>query len=308
MRNSLGATLVETLAWLGILGGLLVLAIPTLGGARRRADLENLARQLISDTNRCRAHAIGSQRRVGLVFTQWGKRWTYCGVVDGDHDGVSRKDLQRGIDRELFPRVDIGRLCLTAQLGVPTGWHVPDPSGMGQLRPGDGLRAGRAEIISFSPLGDATPATVYFNDGLERMLALRHASAPSNGAGDGRSGAVCRSKYSRSEIRRHSNAAASAPAALRSLRRITCRYASVARLAGVAHRRSRCVAIFPTGSTKPDCSSGVCCDRRHGRACTRARGSSPRCELTPGPAARGSRTHPSRAYHVDRLGAEGAGW
>ncbi|MBP2679092.1 MAG: UvrD/REP helicase N-terminal domain, partial [Deltaproteobacteria bacterium] len=84
------------------------------------------------------------------------------------------------------------------------------------------------------------------------------------------------SEWPLSQIRLHSSAAASAPAALcpacrtrdtvsavegtpggvfrpgvgRSLRR-TSQYASVPRLAGAAHRRSRCDAVFVKGATKP---------------------------------------------------------
>jgi len=50
-------------------------------------------------------------------------------------------------------------------------------------------------------------------------------------------------------ICRHSIPAASAPASLRSLRRTAEEYASVVRLAGAAHRRSRCFAIFPERTT-----------------------------------------------------------
>ncbi|MFH1177673.1 MAG: hypothetical protein V1750_09725 [Acidobacteriota bacterium] len=173
MGNESGSGLIDTLVCVALLGVLMAIVLPNGGALRRRADLEGVARQVISDAARCRAFAINSQRRAGLVFTKRHGKWSYNGVVDGDGDGVSRKDLARGVDRQLFPTMELGQLCVTARLGVPAGWNVPDPSGRGRLRAGDGLRAGTAAMISFSPLGEATPASLYIHDGQERMLALR---------------------------------------------------------------------------------------------------------------------------------------
>jgi type II secretory pathway pseudopilin PulG len=173
MENSSGATLADTLVALSLVGIGLMVALPNFLTARRQASLERVARQLTADTIRCRAAAINRRSNVGLVFGEEGGEYFYGLVMDGDGDGLLRRDIERGADRQVGPRVLIDRLCRGARLGVPEGWGVPDPSGQGRLRPGDGLRAGRSDILSFSPLGDATPATVYINDGRERMLAVR---------------------------------------------------------------------------------------------------------------------------------------
>ena len=57
-------------------------------------------------------------------------------------------------------------------------------------------------------------------------------------------------KYSVSQIRLHSSAAASAPAEYALLAPYCCEYVSVARLRqGAAHRRSRCDTVFMKRST-----------------------------------------------------------
>jgi len=86
---------------------------------------------------------------------------------------VSRRDFLSGVDRPIGPRVWVEFLSGGVRLGVPAGWQVPDPSGSGTLPPDDGLRIGLAAIMSFSPTAGATPCSVYFNDGRERMLAVR---------------------------------------------------------------------------------------------------------------------------------------
>jgi len=165
--------MVDTLVALALMGLGVAIALPSLTSLRGQASLERVARQLAADAIRCRAEAINRRANVALVFDQHGDRFSYVPVADGDGDGVLRRDIQRGQDRPCGPRIRLDDLCRGARIGVPPGWGVPDPAGRGRLAPGDGVRAGRSDMLSFSPLGDATPATVYFNDGRERMLAVR---------------------------------------------------------------------------------------------------------------------------------------
>jgi type II secretory pathway pseudopilin PulG len=173
MTGSSGVSLLDSLVALALVGLGLAVALPNLASFRAQASLESVARQLVADAIRCRATAMAQRRSVALVFGQEGGSSFYGVVVDGDGDGVLHRDIARGTDRQVGPRILIDELCRGARLGVPAGWRVPNPSGRGQLRPGDGVRAGRANMVSFSPLGDATPATVYVTDGRERLLAVR---------------------------------------------------------------------------------------------------------------------------------------
>jgi hypothetical protein len=93
-------------------------------------------------------------------------------VADGNFNGVSRQDFLAGRDRTLGVRTWLEFLSAGTKVGVPDTWRVPDPGGNGFLPP-DGLRIGRSNIISFTSTGHATPCSVYFNDGRERMLAVR---------------------------------------------------------------------------------------------------------------------------------------
>jgi len=173
MEREHGATLVDVLATLTLIGIVAAIGIPNLETARRRAGLDTLARTIISNAQLCRMHAINAKRNAGLVFSRDRGRWSFIPALDGDGDGVSRKDVLRGTDPRIAPPVYLDALCAGAQIGVPEQWRVPDPAGRGRLRAGDGLAAGRSDIISFSALGDATPASVYLGDGRERLLVLR---------------------------------------------------------------------------------------------------------------------------------------
>ncbi len=172
MSTRRGYSLIEALAVLAIIGMAIAVAVPNLQDFERTQDLARLARQIAADALRCRMEALTTCRNVGLVFGDVEDRSYYVMVADGDRDGVSRADFARGVDKALGPKVWVHFLSLGARLGVPAAWNVPDPSGAGTIA-GRGLRIGTSGIISFSYTGGATPASVYFNDGRERMLVVR---------------------------------------------------------------------------------------------------------------------------------------
>ena len=173
MRHGNGYTLVDGMVAVALLALAALVAIPNLERARRNAGLEGICRTLAATAHLCRLRALNAGRNAGLVFVKAGGRWSFTPAIDGDGDGVSRRDVERGIDQPMGPTVRLEALCQGATIGVPAGWRVPNPTGRGWLRAGDGLAAGRSDIISFSATGDATPATVYVNDGRSRLLAVR---------------------------------------------------------------------------------------------------------------------------------------
>lgn len=172
MEKTRGFSLLETLVVVTI--GLIIAAIaaPDLFGVRRTVNLERLARHVKQDAILAKISALTEGRNVGLVFSQQRGRWYWVMVADGNGNGVSRRDYLAGVDRAIGPRTWLEFLAAGAGCGVPQGWRVPDPSGRGYL-PADGLRAGRSNIISFTPRGTATPSSVYFHDGHSRMLVIR---------------------------------------------------------------------------------------------------------------------------------------
>jgi prepilin-type N-terminal cleavage/methylation domain-containing protein len=172
MNGARGFSLAELLVVVALVAMTAAVAAPNLGESRRTFDLQRVTRQIAQDGLRCRMEALTSYRNVGLVFAEDHGRPYYTMVMDGDGDGISRADFLRGIDKAIGPKVWVEFLSGGTHLGVPPGWRVPDPGGRGVL-PSAGLRLGLSNIISFSEQGHATACSVYFNDGIDRVLAVR---------------------------------------------------------------------------------------------------------------------------------------
>jgi len=144
-----GISLVEVMAMLVVLAIIVATALPGLGEARRAAAVGGASRQLKGLLFRCRAVAVLNAQATAVVFERRDDGTWRCFIAqDGDGDGIRRRDK---------------------------GEFVPDPSGRGRLRGNldDPVRAGRGDIITFTPRGTATPASIYLTDHRARMRVLR---------------------------------------------------------------------------------------------------------------------------------------
>jgi len=169
-----GMSLTEVVVLLVVVAIVTVVTVPNLGEVNGSAALLGAAARLKGLMFRCRAHAIMNQRSTGLVFEKRGDgSWRCYIAADGDGDGIQRRDLEDATDPiasevlEFAPR--------TAGLGILHGEFVPDPSGRGRLGGDldDPVRAGRGDIITFTPQGHATPSSVYLTDHRARMRVIR---------------------------------------------------------------------------------------------------------------------------------------
>ena len=173
-RPQAGRTLVEMLVALSVMAMMAVAGAPTLDEARRAAALRGSTGRLWGMMVRCRAHAIMRQRATALVFERDGTSGWRCFIAeDGDGDGLRRDDLASGRDRVIGEVLELGGA--TAGLGILHSVPVPDPDGSGRLGGDldDPVRAGRGDIITFTPGSTATPSSVYLTDRHARMRVLR---------------------------------------------------------------------------------------------------------------------------------------
>lgn len=171
-RGERGRSLLE-----GSLAALMVgMAVVTGAGAMGRlqdqAAFRALAQRVQVLASEASFRAVVERTHVGLVFREgvegvWARLYR-----DEDGDGVSAEDIRRGVDRPLSGATLLREAG--ARTSIPAAVTV-DPAGR-PLPPGDPVRFGRGDTLSFGPLGTATPGTLYLASGDQReVFAFRTA-------------------------------------------------------------------------------------------------------------------------------------
>lgn len=167
-----GRGLVEALVTLSLIAVVVTVTVPCLDQVLRAAALRSVAQQVSGLLVRSRVTAVVRRRTTAVVFER-GQPWQCYVAVDGDGDGVRREDLDSGRDQVIGARVRLRESH--GSLGILRSEPVPDPAGGGFLAGDldDPVRAGRGDMVSFSPLGTASPASLFFTDNRSQMRALR---------------------------------------------------------------------------------------------------------------------------------------
>ena len=151
----------------GLLAVMAGVAIPQFAAGLDRSRAWAGARYLAARMATARAYAVLHSAHVALRFAEEESGVSFQLFVDGNQNGVRNADIDSGIDRpldmparlpELFAGVDI---AIAPELGT------------------DPIRLGPSDLLSFTPLGTATPGTLYVRgrDGLQLAVRVLGATA-----------------------------------------------------------------------------------------------------------------------------------
>jgi hypothetical protein len=167
-----GHTLIETLTVVALIVTLAGVGVPWLRAFLVEARLLGAGRQFKAEFLHARSLAVRGARNTAIRFEKDADgRWLYATYADGNRNGVLAADIRAGVDRRIAGprRLDGGAA------GVFVGIHpdvpAPPPEG-GTLDPARPIQFGSAFMLSFSPLGTATPGTFYLA-GEARQAAVR---------------------------------------------------------------------------------------------------------------------------------------
>jgi prepilin-type N-terminal cleavage/methylation domain-containing protein len=155
-----GFSLVEVLVAVAIVLAMAAAALPVFRAQFADAHLVGAGQQFKSQFRLAHSAAVRAGVYTAIRFERRddGTFW-YAVYQDGDGDGVRSADIEAGEDRLVS-----GPFPLTGGapgVSVAINPHVPAlPPEHGELS-GDPVRFGPSDILSFSPVGTATPGTFY---------------------------------------------------------------------------------------------------------------------------------------------------
>lgn len=172
-RAPQGFSLLELLVVVAIAGVLVTLVVPPLLELSARLRLHIAAVEVATTLRYARSQAIRVSANVGLKFHVRGEIVHYATYVDGDGDGVRTADIRRGVDPALGPLRRLTHTGGRIDFGIPETLRPREIGSRRRLdRLQDPIRFNRSDIAAFSPLGLATPGTLYLTDG-HRLAAVR---------------------------------------------------------------------------------------------------------------------------------------
>lgn len=156
-----GAALVDVLLAAIICVLMTTMAVPLGRSAGDTSRVRSAAGFLAGRLRAARQQALSANRSTAVVFDRVATGWSLRVCADGNADGVRRADLAEGRDHcgSLSHRFEE---LLT---GVSLELRADVPTVDGDAGGGTGLRFGRAEMVSCSPLGHCSPGTLYLQSG-----------------------------------------------------------------------------------------------------------------------------------------------
>lgn len=173
-----GTSLLELVLVLAILGLVFALSLPPFTDLLAEEGLQAAAREVSAIFTAARGRAVFQGVDVGVKWMNSGGDLVLSVYQDGNGNGVATADIKKGVDRLVAgPYWMHGKYPGITFSFVP-GFNGLDPGGapIGSLT--DPLRFGKSDICTFSPLGKASPGSVYLSNRKSRQAAVR--VTPSN--------------------------------------------------------------------------------------------------------------------------------
>ncbi len=167
-----GHTLLELMFVLLVLGLLFCIGLPGLKAYSSQAHILGAASIFKQEFLKARSIATTSGRQTAIRFETDGGVPMISVYQDGGCDGVLSADIARGLDRRISGPHRLEAGAPTVRIAIHPNIPNPPPD-TGTLDPSDPIRFGRSNMVSFTPLGGATPGTFYLAGEYGVQAAIR---------------------------------------------------------------------------------------------------------------------------------------
>lgn len=168
-----GFSLAELTTVLAIFACMAMLSIPTAAEISRQLTMRAACNEIATIFTRARAMAAFERRDVGIRWTSVGGEVTFAVYQDMNGNGVLTEEIRKGIDVLVWGPVSMNRRYPGISFSFLPGFMVLDPNGdpIGNLS--DPVKFGRSDICTFTPLGNASPGSIYLSNGRNRQAIVR---------------------------------------------------------------------------------------------------------------------------------------
>jgi hypothetical protein len=167
-----GYSVVEVLIVVAILLVMTAVVVPNLKAYGQEAHLVGAGLKFKGEFRKARSTALASGRSTAIRFEVGADGLhVYSVYQDGNGNGVLSSDIAVGRDVRIAGPFRLDGGAPGVRVGINPGVLAPPPD-RGVLDTRDPVRFGRSNMLSFSPLGGATPGTFYLA-GEHRQAAVR---------------------------------------------------------------------------------------------------------------------------------------
>ncbi len=155
-------SLIEVTFVAGVIATTSAIAIPQLATSLDDIRARSAVRYLAGRLQKVRAEAVGRSANVAVRFTAAGGTYVFAVYADGNGNGVRNADIEAGIDPRLTPDQRLSDHFRGVAFGAWPELPAADPA---STPPGmDPIRVGASDLLAFTPLGTATPGTLYLGN------------------------------------------------------------------------------------------------------------------------------------------------
>jgi len=159
-----------------LLAVMAAVGFPVFRGYTAEAHLLGAGHVFRSEFRKARSMAVRSNTYTAIRFESGPSGVAYAVYADGNGNGVRSADIRTGRDRLVAGPFPLTAGAPGVRVGINPGTPAVPPA-RGVLS-GDPIRFGRADMLSFSPLGTATPGTFYLaGDGVQAAVRVTPGTA-----------------------------------------------------------------------------------------------------------------------------------